>query len=427
MTDTLTAAPSVDEFLATAEAWLDAHVSRKPSADDDAGTPFVWGEGDFNVSVFHDLSFDEELAVLRDAMKWQQAKAAEGYHAITWPVEHGGLGLSAEHERAFYKLQSGYSIPRGHETFSVTTKLMAPTVRLLGTEEQRERFVRPLLESEVLCCQLFSEPGAGSDLANLSMRAERDGDEWVLNGQKVWSSGAQFSEWSMAICRSDFDAPKHKGMTAFLVPLDAPGCEVRPIRQMSGGTSFNEVFLSDVRIDDSLRIGDVGEGWKVALTVLGFERSGSGDGGSSARSGGSWKQVLGLAHALGATNDPVNRDMLAELYIHLQLLDLTRQRVSAATKAGETPGPEGSIGKLFWVNGLTKMSDVVSRLLGPRLAADSGEWGTFAWGEHVLGAPGYRIAGGSDEIQRNIIGERVLGLPGEPRVDKGVPYKDVPR
>jgi alkylation response protein AidB-like acyl-CoA dehydrogenase len=216
-------------------------------------------------------------------------------------------------------------------------------------------------------------------------------------------------------------------MTAFLVPLDLPGIEIRPIKQMSGGSSFNEVFMTDVRVPDSMRLGPVGEGWKVALTTLGFERDHSDAGGGAGRVGGSWRQLLATAHALGMTDDAVHRQDLMRVYIHHRLEGFVNRRVADLRRAGSPPGPEGSIGKLLWTDGMNLMSDVVSRVLGPRLVADTGEWGTYAWGEHVLGAPGYRIAGGSDETQRNIIGERVLGLPGEPRVDKDVPWRDVPR
>jgi alkylation response protein AidB-like acyl-CoA dehydrogenase len=216
-------------------------------------------------------------------------------------------------------------------------------------------------------------------------------------------------------------------MTAFMVPFDTPGVEIRPIKQMSGGTSFNEVFFSDARIADSLRIGDVGEGWKVALTTLGFERDHSASGGGGGRRpGGSWTQLLATAEAVGAADDPVVRDKMMQLYLHLQTEKHLNRRAADLARGG-TPGPEGSLGKLKWTEGMTLMSDVISAILGPRLMADTGEWGTYAWEEHVLGAPGYRIAGGSDEIQRNIIGERVLGLPGEPKVDKNTPWRDLAR
>ncbi len=413
----LAGSPSVAAFAADARAWLAARLAL---ADPDQR---AWGDGSDDVSVFHRLSFAEEKALLDRAMAWQQEKYDAGYGAITWPAEDGGAGLSPAHERVFNELEEGFDLPESHETFAVTTHLVAPTVRIFGTPEQRARFVRRFLRAEELCCQLFSEPGAGSDLAGLATRAERDGDDWVISGQKVWSSGAQFAAWGELIARSDPSLPKHAGMTAFLVPLDAPGVQIRPIQQMSGGSSFNEVFLTDVRIPDELRLGDVGQGWKVALTTLGFERGGSGNRGV----GGSWEQLVGLARWLGRTGDPVIRQRLASVYIHQQVRRMNAARVAAATAAGQPPGPEGSIGKLLWVAGMTEIGEVAGSLLGARLIADTGEWGTFAWNDHVLGAPGYRIAGGSDEIQRNIIAERVLGLPSDVRVDRDIPWRQIPR
>ena len=394
---------------------------RPPQAG--AGRADGLGEGSDDVSVFHSLSFEQEQALLQRAMAWQQDKFDAGYGAITWPEELGGAGLGVEHERVFHTLEAAFDAPAGHETFSVTTHLVAPTVRLFGTPAQQDRFVRRFLRADELCCQLFSEPGAGSDLAGLGTQAVRDGDEWVINGQKVWSSGAQFSAWGELIARTDPGVAKHAGLTAFLVPLNAPGVEVRPIRQMSGGSSFNEVFLTDVRLSDTLRLGEVGQGWKVALTTLGFERGGSGGGRAV---GGSWERLLGLARWMQATEDAVLRQKLAAVYIRLRIRAMNGQRAMASAAAGQPPGPEGSIGKLMWVQNMTLISDVAASLLGPRLTADTGEWGTFAWNAHLLGAPGYRIAGGSDEIQRNIIGERVLSLPGDVRTDRG-PWRDVPR
>ncbi len=418
-------AVTVQDFADRAAAWLAEHGEPAPS--DHGAVDGVRADGEFSVAVFHALSFEEERALLDEAKRWHQTKAVEGYHAITGSPEFGGLGLSKDHARAFAALERHYRVPPGHESFSVTTALIAPTVERYGTDEQKERFVAAFLAAELLCCQLFSEPGAGSDLAALGCRAVRDGDEWVIDGQKVWSSGAQFSEWGLLIARSDVDAPKHKGMTAFLVPMDAAGVEIRPIKQMSGGTSFNEVFFSDCRLPDSLRLGPEGDGWKVALTTLGFERDHSDAGGSAtARPGGTWRHLLATAQAVGVAHQPTVRQDLIDVYIHKRVEGWLNQRAADLARGG-TPGPEGSLGKLMWTEGMTKMSHAVGRVLGARLIADTGEWGTYEWGEHVLGAPGYRIAGGSDEVQRNIIGERVLGLPGEPRVDKDVPWKDVPR
>jgi alkylation response protein AidB-like acyl-CoA dehydrogenase len=209
-----------------------------------------------------------------------------------------------------------------------------------------------------------------------------------------------------------------------MVPLDAPGVEVRPIQQMSGGANFNEVFLTDVRLPDSLRLGPVGEGWRVALTCLGFERDHSGGGGGG-HAGGGYRQVLAAAEHFGLTADPVIRQTLADLFIHYKVAQYTNRRAAARLKAGQTPGPEGSLGKLMWTANMARVSDAISSILGPRLVADTGEWGTYAWHQLVVGAPGMRIAGGSDEVMRNIVGERVLGLPKEPGIDSKSAFRDL--
>jgi alkylation response protein AidB-like acyl-CoA dehydrogenase len=413
--------PDMDGFVDEARTWLEANARAR------ADVAQAWGVGSDDVSVFHDLTEAEEKELLDRLMAWQRRKFDAGYGAITWPHEHGGAGLPAAYERAFVAEEARFETPAGHETFSVTTHLIAPTIRSFGTAEQQDRFIRPLLRTEELCCQLFSEPGAGSDLAGLATRAVPDGDEWVVTGQKVWSSGAQFSAWGLAICRTDPQVTKHAGLTAFLLPMDAPGVDVRPIRQITGGSSFNEVFLDGVRVPDRLRLGGVGDGWKVTLLTLAFERAASGA--SREERGGSWDRVLGLARHMGATTDPLIRQRLAELYTLDRLRSLSTERLAAAAAANGDgdPGPVGSIGKLQWTAWMSQLSDVVSGLLGSSLTADTGEWGTFSWNAHVLGAPGYRIAGGSDEIQRTIIGERVLGLPPEPRPDRGVPFTQIQR
>jgi alkylation response protein AidB-like acyl-CoA dehydrogenase len=421
----VTAGEDLETFRERALAWL--HDNAEPRPDESAGTP-AWGEGSDDVAVFHDLTDDEEEAELLDrAMAWQRRKFDAGFGALTWPEPHGGTGLPPAYERAFEAEEAAFVTPAHHETFSVTLRLVAPTIAAFGTPEQQQRFIPRFLRTSELCCQLFSEPGAGSDLAAVQTRAERDGDEWVITGQKVWSSGARFAAWGEVICRTDPSVPKHKGQTAFLVPMDAPGVTVVPIRQMTGGASFNEVFLDDVRVPDTLRLGGVGDGWRVALTTLGFERGASGSGAGDQAVGGSWDQVRALAGWLGVTGDPVVRQRLAGLHELDRVRHAHALRLSARAGDGGPPGPEGSIGKLLWTSWLCRVSEVVSLLLGPRLTADTGEWGTYAWAQHVLGAPGYRIAGGSDEIQRNIVGERVLGLPGEPRVDRDLPFSQVPR
>jgi alkylation response protein AidB-like acyl-CoA dehydrogenase len=416
---------SVEDFADEAARWLKENADPRPVGS--AKSDVIWGEGEFSVSVFHALSFEDEKTLLEGIKAWQQKKASMGYHAITGKVAYGGLGLTKEHARAYSRLEAGFQTPDRHETFSVTTGLIAPTIEHFGTDQQKQQFIGKFLRTDELCCQLFSEPGAGSDLASLACRAVRDGDEWVINGQKVWSSGAQFSEWGELIARSDADVPKHKGMTAFIIPMDLPGIEIRPIGQMSGGSSFNEVFFNDVRVPDSMRLGDVGDGWNVALTTLSFERDHSDSGGSKDRPGGNWAKLLATAKAYKRTDDPAVRDALAKAYIRTRIEGFVNRRAADLRASGAPAGPEGSLGKLIWTEGMTKMAEDISLILGPRLIADTGEWGSYEWREHVLGAPGYRIAGGSDEVQRNIIGERVLGLPPEPRVDKNLSWKDTPR
>ena len=398
--------PALDDYRDSARAWLAARAQSKVAGDE------AWGSGSESVAVFHDLTEAEEDELDRNIRAWHRAELADGFALTTWPAHYGGQAMPSAYERAYAEEESRFVTPPEHEAFGVTVRLVAPTIEVYGTDEQKQRYIPSFLRADELCCQLFSEPEAGSDLASLRTRATLDATTWRIDGQKVWTSGARLCDFGLLIARSDPDAPQHRGMTAFLMPLDAPGVEVRPIRQMTGGASFNEVFMSGVELDDSMRLGPVGEGWKVALATLGFERNTSAD---DSGSGGSWQQVLALARHLGRANDLATRQELAQLYTLFRIGELSGIRMRGAQRSGQDPGPLGSVGKLAWVQRLIYISDVVSGLLGPRLVADTGEWGTYAWREHVLGAPGYRIAGGSDEIQRNIIGERVLGLPREPR------------
>ena len=393
-------------FTREARAWLAGHAPLRQTPE-----PGRWGEGSDSMALFHNLTAEEERAHLDAARAWQRRKSDAGYGSITWPREYGGAGLPAAYEAAFRKEEARFQTPKGHEAISITLELIAPTILTLGTEEQKDRHLRAMRRTDEMWCQLFSEPGAGSDLASLSCRAVANGGRWILDGQKVWTSGAQAADFGYILCRTDPTAPKHQGITAFLVPMDAAGIEVRPLRQMSGGASFNEVFLTEVVVPDSARLGEVNEGWRVALTTLGFERA--------ARSGGTggadmFGRLLDLARHLGRADDPLVRQRLASVYVHGRLRSLNRRRAAARLRAGGVPGPEGSISKLMLTQGLAEVADTAALLLGPSLAADTGDWGTYAWSEFVNGVPGFRIAGGSDEIQRNIIAERALGLPREP-------------
>jgi alkylation response protein AidB-like acyl-CoA dehydrogenase len=395
-------------FEKAAQCWLEDHAERRAPAGG-----VVWGEGSDNVALFKNLTFDEEKAHIDALRDWHRMKSDADYGSIDWPVEYGGAGLPRTFAQAFSRLESKYETPAGHEAVSITMELVAPTIRTVGSDELKDRYLRPMRRGDEMWCQLFSEPGAGSDLAGVSSRAVREGDAWVLNGQKVWTSGAQYADFGYILCRTDPTVAKHQGLTTFLLPMDASGVEVRPLRQMSGGTCFNEVFLTDVVVPDSHRLGDVGAGWSVATTTLGFERAAATKGGTSG--GDIFERLVMLARHVGLADDPLIRQRLAGLYTDGRVRALTRRRVADAVKSGSTPGPEGSIGKLAWTEGLRTMADLAGDLLGARLTADTGAWGTFAWGEFVNGVPGYRVAGGSDEIQRNIIAERVLGLPREPR------------
>jgi alkylation response protein AidB-like acyl-CoA dehydrogenase len=396
--------PTIEEFRLRVRRWLESHAAPRPAT---RSKP-TWGEGSDSVALFFNLSFEEERDLIAAARQWQRKKSDAGLGSITWPIEFGGLGLPAAYERVFRSEERRFVTPVAHEVIGISTGLIAATIREHGTEEQKAKFVEALRRTDWVACQMFSEPGAGSDLASLSTRAETTGDCWLLSGQKVWTSGARFADWGLVLARTQAASDRHSGITAFLVALDSPGVDIRPLRQMTGGSSFNEVFLDDVAVPDSHRLGEVGDGWRVALTTLGFERAGST---SAEPIGATWEDVLSLTRFLERGDDAVTRQLLAQLYSAVQVTRWSAKRAQARSRAGHRPGPEGSLGKLAWTQQHALISEIVSHLLGPRLLATTGEWGPFSWCEHVIGAAGFRIAGGTDEIQRNIIAERVLGLP----------------
>jgi len=394
-----------DTFAEEALAFLRGHA--KPKVELAKG----WGEGSDRVNLLAEKTKEEEQADLHAAQEWRRTVFDAGFAWITGPPEYGGRGLPSSYERRYQSLEAGFDTP-SQSPFTIGLGMVAPTILAHATPEVRDTYLRQLWRGDIVACQLFSEPGAGSDLASLQTRAERDGDEWVINGQKVWTSGAQFSDIGEIICRTDPTLPKHKGLTAFLVDMHAPGVDVRPLRQMTGGASFNEVFFTDVRVPDGWRLGDVNNGWAVALTTLMNERASIGAGGSVGRV--NTTRLIELLRHMGRDSDPLARQRLADIYINAKVSSYTSQRALARVKAGEAPGPELSIAKLAGTLNTRRVCDLVSTVLGPKLIADGGEWGTYAWSELVIGFPAMRIAGGSDEIMRNIIGERVLGLPKEP-------------
>lgn len=413
---------TLEQFEEEVTAFLDNNAARRAT---DTETRFVWGEGDDSVAMFEEIDPEQERRLLAAAKQWRATRFDAGLGYITGPEEYGGRGLSAAHERLYARIESRYETPN-MSFFGIGLGMVAPTILAHGTGVTKEAYLRGMWRGDIVGCQLFSEPGAGSDLASLQTRAERDGDEWVLNGQKVWTSGAQYSDIGEVICRTDPDQPKHKGLTGFVVDMTAPGVEVRPLRQMTGGASFNEVFFTDVRVPDDHRLGDVNDGWRVALTTLMNERASIGSGSGGMGSGiASIERLSAMLHNLGKAEDPVLRDQLVRLWIGFQVAKLTGQRATDRIKAGQLPGPEMSIGKLALTQNLTDLGAWVSDVLGPRLVADTGEWGTFAWTEFILGTPGMRIAGGSDEVMRNIVGERVLGLPKDAGIDTVSPFKDL--
>ncbi len=400
---------SVGEFTAAATAFLDAHAERRGESK------FVWGEGSDRVAFLDEKTPEEEHHEVEVGKVWKQQEFDAGFGWITGPAEYGGRGLSAAHERAYREVVTHYVIP-SQSPFGIGLGMVAPTILAHGIPEVRERYLRRMWRGEIIGCQLFSEPVAGSDLAGIQTKAERDGDEWIVSGQKVWTSGAQYSDIGEIITRTSPDKPKHKGMTMFVVDMHAPGVEVRPLRQMTGGASFNEVFFDEVRVHDSHRLGDVDEGWTVALTTLMNERASIGGGGAA---GGSMSttRVIEMAKHFGVADDPLIRQGLADVYIHAAVSRYTSLRAMAKIRAGQLPGPEMSIAKLALTQNMQRVGALVGEILGPRLTADTGEWGTYAFAEMVLGTPGMRVAGGTDEVMRNIVGERVLGLPKEPRTN----------
>ncbi len=403
----------LDEFEQEAVAFLDAHASRRPDRQ------AAWGEGSDQVGLFEEKSREEELAELAEAQAWRRQVFDAGFGWLTGPARYGGRELPTSYERRWQAVQARYDVVAGN-VFGIGLGMVAPTILAHGTDAAKDRYLRALYRGDVVGCQLFSEPGAGSDLASLQTKAERDGDVWIVNGQKVWTSGAQFSDIGEIICRTDPHVAKHKGLTGFVVDMHAPGVEVRPLRQMTGGASFNEVFFTDVVVPDDHRLGDVNGGWGVALTTLMNERAAIGVGAAGGAAFGTSRLIELLRH-LGRRDDPLLRQQLADIWINVHVARFTNLRAMEKLQAGQIPGPELSIAKLALTNNLQLISQFLTSALGPRLIADTGEWGTYAWAELVLGVPGYRVAGGTDEVLRNIIGERVLGLPKEPRADARTP------
>jgi alkylation response protein AidB-like acyl-CoA dehydrogenase len=365
--------------------------------------------------------------VMEEAQAWQAKKAAAGFAAITKPKEWGGAGGSTVEDVIFTEEEQALGIKYG--VFSIGIGMMVPTILAYADEETKSRLVPPTIRGEKLWSQLFSEPGAGSDLGAVRCRATRSGDSWVVTGQKVWNSNAHLADYGLLLTRTDFDTPKHRGMTMFWIDMkNQPGLEVRQLHQISGASDFNECHFDSFVVPDSQRLGAVGDGWKVAMTTLMNERVAVGE-----QRGPDWPVLLELARRIPAgkervLDDAAFRERLADIYVRAEGVKLTRSRVLTALSRGQQPGPQMSIGKLVLASLAQEMSseaidmcDQFGIIDDPAMAPLSA-----AYQQTLLLAPGFRIAGGTDEILRNIIAERVLGLPAEARVDKDIAFRDIP-
>jgi alkylation response protein AidB-like acyl-CoA dehydrogenase len=382
----------------------------------------------------------QELRAGLDYAAWCKRFGESGYATPTWPAEYGaGLSLSPAQAKYVNAVLEHYRVPRPFNIIGLG--MGGPTLIQWGTEEQKHRLLRGIATNEEIWCQLFSEPGAGSDVASLSTRAVRDGDEWVVTGQKVWTTLAHLARWGMLLARTNPDVPKHRGLTYFVVDMHAPGVEVRPLRQMTGDAEFNEVFFHEVRIPDSMRVGPEGDGWHVAITTLMNERVAlSGAGSLSAEVGGSGIDRLIARHRPVA--DEHFRQRLAQAYIENRLIRLNNQRAADKRRSGAEAGPEGSITKLMQAEYNQRLQKLAVDLQGAYGVAWEGDgivptgelaWVSTATDDHRAIARGFlraqanTIEGGTSNVMRNILGERVLGLPKEPDPSRDLPWKDVPR
>jgi alkylation response protein AidB-like acyl-CoA dehydrogenase len=387
--------PSEAAFRAEAAAFLDAHAPRSLRSYTTEGADM------------------EE--VFREHVAWQKTLAQHGWGALTWPRAFGGRGLGPIEQIVWNEELTRRGV--AHSMLAVGIGMAGPTLIAHGTEAQKQRYLAPLLYADEVWCQLFSEPGAGSDLASLATRAVRDGEGWIVNGQKTWCSGAQHAQFGILIARTDPAAPKHKGITYFLLDMKTPGIEVRPLVEMTGEARFNEVFLNDVRVPDSARLGAVGQGWAIAQTTLMHERMSMG-GLSSLLD---FDKLLAFVREQCA-EDPLLRDEVARVYVELKSLQLLNARVVTKLGRGQMPTAESSVMKLALARVMTRAAEAAMKALGPRALLRRG-----FWQNEFLFAPAWHIAGGTDQVQKNVCAERVLGLPKDPYDPKDIPFDQLPR
>jgi alkylation response protein AidB-like acyl-CoA dehydrogenase len=398
--------PEEAAFRAEARAWLDAHAIPKGHPDD------------FSAGLWTD-AYDEPTYIAR-CQAWQRTLYDGGWAGITWPKEYGGRGGKPIHQVIFGQEQARYGVSNG--AFMISIGMAGPTILAHGTDEQRDRFLPPMLRGDEMWCQLFSEPGAGSDLANVATRAVRDGDEWVVTGQKVWTSSPDRARWGMLLARTDLDVPKHRGISYFLLDMTAPGIDVRPLRQMTGESHFSEVFLDDVRVPAANLLGGEGDGWRIAQTTLNSERSSIAGG-----VGATPAALVELARGRGATGDPLVRQRLVDAHIRFELLRFLRYRSQTALSQGRRPGAEASVMKLAYARFMKALTEAAVDVQGAHGLLAGPDLDDGMWLRRFLHSPSLRIAGGSDQVQANIVGERALGLPAEARRDKDVPFRDLAR
>ena len=419
-------------MLAVSRASTDAQLRRETQLWVEANVPESW-----RVAAREGRAALRAVRPRTDYEAWYPTLAESGLAVATWPVEYLGLDLAPEQARITESVLAPYNLGRLNP---LGLNAAAPAMFAHGTEEQRQRFLPPMVRNEERWCQLLSEPGAGSDLASLATRAVRDGDEWVITGQKVWTTWAHFSEFAVCLARTDVSVPKRQGLTYFIVALDAPGVDVRPLRHLGGEIDFNEVFLDGVRISDDLRIGGIGDGWRVAGSTLAGERqmvSGSGSGGVDRIGGAGMEQLVRRAGELGRTTEPVTRQRLMSLYCEERVREWTNLRVRAASRAGGSAGAAASIGKVHQGSLNQRIQALAADVLGMDATAWSAPTAPEPDAAYATGMPlevkgmlrsrANTIEGGTTEINKNVLAERVLGLPREPDQWSSHPWEEVPR
>jgi alkylation response protein AidB-like acyl-CoA dehydrogenase len=391
--------PEQAAYRAQVRAWLEQHRSE---------APVLQGPG----------ALEDEAEILAARRVWQGKLAEGGLAGVTWPKEYGGQGLGPIEQVICNQEIARAKVPGILDAIGVG--MLGPTIIAHGAEEQKSRYLAALLHGDEVWCQLFSEPAAGSDLAAVQTRARHQEDgSWRLTGQKVWTTNAQFASYGLLLARTDADVPKHKGLTMFIVPMDAVGVTVRGLRQISGEAEFNEVFFDDVALDSGAVVGGVGNGWGTALTTLMFERVtiGLGSEGLGYNSG---RFAAAIASDEHARRDPEVRHQLGEIGSELLAVRFTGYRTLTALQKGQIPGPEAGLAKVTIVSAAIKAGDLIADIRGPDALSEDSEWAYM-----ISFLPGLKSAGGTEEILRNTIGERVLGLPPEPRLDKGIPFSEL--